>query len=225
MREIPWASARALPYSRTVSAARGSFWLLFGLLFPASSLADAGAGSAPKPGAEDPVVVRVGESEVRAGELEFLLRRLHEFENATYGKTPAEVKRGFVNRRLVPELLAAEEARRIGADQKPEIAKRIRSELGTALKDELAREADASITTKELDDYCRGSGNLDAGHASANCVGDRAGLRVALRRTKAAKEFDRLFEALYREHTREVRRDLLEAIVVTKDGVMAAPIK
>jgi hypothetical protein len=172
-------------------------------------------------------VVTVGRAEVRASELSFLLGRLHEFERASYGKTPDEVKRGFIERRLVPELLGAEEARRRGSPAKPAIARLLRKQLNDALGDQLKRTADAALTEGQIREYCETRGGQrprpDAGSPSSReCSGDLSGHRVALRRTIASEQMSALSEKLRRQHVRGVSYAALSLIDVSDQGATTA---
>jgi len=173
----------------------------------------------------DPVVVSVGSRSVRRSELEALLGHLHQFERASYGKTPEEVKAGFIRRRLIPELLAAEEAHQKGLDTKPTMAARIRDELVDKLKDSFQSDAFAKLTKPEILEYCRSEGGAkrsDAGAAS--CEGDAMGYRVALARTRAAKQISELVSELRKKNVRAVNAALLARIDVDAKGrVSAAP--
>jgi len=175
----------------------------------------------------DPVVVGVGSRSVRQSELEALLSHLHEFERQTYGRTPDEVKAGYLRRRLIPELLGAEEAHQKGLDEKPPIATRIRDELVENLKDAIQSDIDAKLTQGEILEYCRTEGGAekrpDAG-SSAKCSGELTGYRVALVRTRLAKAMDDLVAELRAKNVRGQDAALLARIQVDAKGrVSAAP--
>jgi len=193
---------------------------------PDAKMAPAETAAAADGGA-DPVVVTVGQTEVRASELSFLLNRLHEFERQSYGSTPDEVKREFIARRLVPELLGAEEARRRGSSKKPAIARHVRKQLNDALGDQLKRDADAKLTEAQIREYCETQGGRrprpDAGAGkSPECSGDLSGHRVALRRTLASKQLSAISEKLRRQHVRGVNYAALSLIDVSDQGTTVA---
>lgn len=162
----------------------------------------------------DPIVVQVGSAVVRASELAFYLGRLHEFERQGFGQSPEQVKRGFVERRLVPELLFSEEARRRGRDRDGAVSEHIRAQLITALKDSIQREADASLGAAEVRQYCEK--NADP----STCGRDLAGYRVVLRRTKATQALEALEKKLDQAKP-PADTAPLEAIEVTPSGVAA----
>jgi hypothetical protein len=165
-------------------------------------------------GADDPVVVKVGASEVRARELAFLLGKLHAFERESLGATPAAVRRGFVERRLVPELLFAERVRELGLNLQPEIE----SALVDALKQRLQSESDARLTPEAIRAYCRQSGV----QSDAECDRDVWSYRVGLRRTRAHAELESLTRRLTSERVRGVDRALLDRLTVTPSGSVSA---
>jgi hypothetical protein len=175
----------------------------------------------------DPVVVSVGSSSVRKSELEALLTHLHEFERRSYGSTPDEVKASFVRRRLVPELLAAEEAHQKGLDAKPPATIRIRDELVERLKDAIQSDIDAKLTQQEILDYCRtegGTQNRPDAASTGKCSGELTGYRVALVRTRLAKAMSDLVEELRAKNVRGKDTALLASIQVdAKSRVSAAP--
>ncbi len=107
--------------------------LLSALSLPASS-ADAGA---------DSVVVRVGASTLNAAEVTRRLGAIPPFRLATFGDTAQAVRRNFVERVLVPELAAEEEAKRLRLRERPELRDTLHYELVQALGDALREELTA----------------------------------------------------------------------------------
>ncbi|MBK7585998.1 MAG: hypothetical protein IPI67_38155 [Myxococcales bacterium] len=159
----------------------------------------------------DAVVVRVGQSEVRRSELAFLLLRLHEFERRSYGDTPDQVRRGFIEKRLIPELLLAEEGKRLKAGDKPQVRGKIQGALVDALKDDIERDIDHKLTRAELDAYCKSEGGQ---HDAGTCRGDPMGYRVALRRTRGSEELARLDEQLRKREVKQIDYALLGSLPV-----------
>lgn len=194
-------------------------------LLPVAALVlSLGADSQATDAGPDPVVVRVGESEARASELRFLLGRLHEFERETYGKTAGEVRRGLFEKRLVLDLLFAEEGKQKGALGKAEVAAKIRAALAQALKAELERSFDAKLSRADLEAYCKSSGGEPADAGAPACSGDLSGYRVVIRRTRAAEEMERLAKELREREVKQTDYALLERLVVrTDDSVAPAP--
>ena len=183
---------------------------------PAALLAfGSGEASTATDADSDPVVVQVGTSTVRQSELRHLLGRMHEFERETYGKTAAEVRRGFVQTRLVPELLYVEEARRRG--ESPAARAAVRAALGQAMKADLEREYEAKLSRDELVAHCRRTSD------PKSCDGDLFGHRVVMRREHSAKEMDRIAGELRPREVHQVDLGLLEQIPPASDAPATAP--
>ena len=101
--------------------------LLSALSLPASS--DAGH-----------VVVRVGTSALDAAQVTRRLDALPAFQLVTFGDTAQAIRRNFVERVLVPELAAEEEAKRLRLRERPELREALHYELVQALGDALREE-------------------------------------------------------------------------------------
>lgn len=84
--------------------------------------------------ADDPVVVTVGTYTLRKSDVERRLRAVPAYQLRSYGATPEEVKRKFLDQVLVPELLHAAEAERLGLEREPGIYDKIRDALRAALE-------------------------------------------------------------------------------------------
>jgi hypothetical protein len=162
----------------------------------------------------DPVVVRVGAGEVRARELGHYLGRLHAFERDSFGSTPDAVRRGYVERRLLPELLLAEQARALGLTAQPAIASLLDQALVDALKSQVQREIDARLTPEELREYCKRSSSK----SESECARDVWSHRIALRRTKAHAELAARTQTLRARHVRGLDLSLLERLRVGPNG-------
>src|SRR5262245_29904324 len=76
-------------------------------------------GPAPAEGSE--VIARVGPVDIRARDLTRRLGSMPAFQRASYGKTPDEIRRGVLDRVLVPEALLEVEARVRKLDESPEL--------------------------------------------------------------------------------------------------------
>lgn len=155
------------------------------------------AQSAPE---NDPVILRVGSSEVRAREFGERLGLLHEFERASFGSTAAEVRQNYIARKLLPELLQAEEARRRGMHERAAVRDRTRTLLAAALKEHIITETDAQLTDAEIQRYCEQSKlpAQDTRGAPRDCKRDFLSYRIALRREKASKALTELSAELSR---------------------------
>lgn len=107
------------------------------LPFALAALVAASAFATPLAGAaadarESEVVVKVGATTFTVGDVERRLRAVPGFQLATFGKTPAEVKRAFVEQVLVPEALDANGARAEKLDERPDVRARIAQALRNA---------------------------------------------------------------------------------------------
>jgi peptidyl-prolyl cis-trans isomerase C len=94
----------------------------------------------------DPVAVQVGTASVSVHAIEQRLAAVPDFQRRTFGKTPAEVRRHFVDALLVPELLYAEDARIRNLAATPRARLRIREALARAVGESLRLEALAKET-------------------------------------------------------------------------------
>ncbi len=104
---------------------------------------------------DDTVVATVGNQKITAGDVQQRLRQVPAFQLKTYGKTPREVRKNFVEQVMIPEVLDAEEARRRKLDQKPEVVARINSVLRSTMMKALQKEVekDHPISALELRRY------------------------------------------------------------------------
>jgi peptidyl-prolyl cis-trans isomerase C len=112
----------------------------------------------PEPAAPDPaateVVARVGTSVVTRAEFEKRLRETPPSALAELGSTPEEVRRNFLDRVLVRDLLMAEEAKARGLDANPAVREKLLIFQRLALVQVLRKETKAdSISTDEIKAY------------------------------------------------------------------------
>jgi peptidyl-prolyl cis-trans isomerase C len=93
-------------------------------------------------------VLRVGSAAVDAAEVARRLRSLPSYQLATFGSTPQEIRKNFVENVLAPELAAAEEAKRLRVRERPELRDTLHhvlvQALADALRDELSAQGVAS---------------------------------------------------------------------------------
>jgi peptidyl-prolyl cis-trans isomerase C len=103
----------------------------------------------------DVVVVSVGSVSLTVAEVERRLANVPSFQLPSYGDNTDAIRRNFVERVLVPELLYAEEARRQKLEQEPAMVDRIRELLRQSmeveLRDSVAR--DDPVTPAEVAKY------------------------------------------------------------------------
>src|SRR5258706_525327 len=78
-------------------------------------------------------VLQVGGASLRVSDVEKRLAKMPAFQRRAYGATDAEVRRRFVDEVLLPELLAAEDAKQRRLAEGPRAARRIREALARAL--------------------------------------------------------------------------------------------
>jgi peptidyl-prolyl cis-trans isomerase C len=103
----------------------------------------------------DAVVARVGERVITVRDVERRLAQLPPFQLRTFGKTPEEMRRRFVEEVLVREQLLAQGAEAAGLDRKPEVQERIRTILRGSLLSRLRGETatEAPVTEAEVSAY------------------------------------------------------------------------
>jgi peptidyl-prolyl cis-trans isomerase C len=103
------------------------------------------------------VVVRVGELSMTLAEVEARIARSPNALLRGFGSDAASIRRGFIDRVLVPELLAASEARARGIHARPDVADRLRAVLRVALIDDVrvALGLDKNISEDEVRAYYR----------------------------------------------------------------------
>lgn len=101
------------------------------------------------------VVLKVGGAVVTVGELEDRLAAVPRFQLVDFGKTPAEIRLGFLERIVIPELLLAEGARSEGVSTKLPWSNEIaRAKSGAALRAVRATvPSGAQITPEEVKAY------------------------------------------------------------------------
>jgi peptidyl-prolyl cis-trans isomerase C len=107
--------------------------------------------SARQAAAEDnAVVARVGPLTITQAELHARLSKLPRIQLALLGKDDAEIKRTFLEKVLIPELLLSEGAKRRGLTDQPDLHARIRDAYRSALLATLRDEATASVTDDDV---------------------------------------------------------------------------
>jgi peptidyl-prolyl cis-trans isomerase C len=105
--------------------------------------------------AQDEVAVTVGETKLSVADVERRLRTVPVYQLSAYGSTPEQIRKNFVEKIVVPELLLAEEARRRKLDGSAAVYDRLREVLrqtmDTNLRDTLAEKE--PVTEAELRSY------------------------------------------------------------------------
>lgn len=92
----------------------------------------------------DPVVARVGTQVLRASDVARRLAAMPPFQLASFGTTPADVRKRVVASLLVPELLYAAEADQRAVAAQPDVSARIRDARKRALVDAMRTELSAN---------------------------------------------------------------------------------
>lgn len=110
------------------------------------------ASTAATADAKDEVVVSVGSLKLTRAEVEQRIRAVPAFQLSAFGKTPEEIRKTFVDRVLVPELLFTEEAARRHVEATPAVAARVRDVLRQAMESEL-RDTAGEVTPDDVKNY------------------------------------------------------------------------
>lgn len=114
----------------------------------------------PSPSAAEPaenesvLVARVGKATISAAELNRRMSAVPPFQLKQYGETPEAIRRGFLDKVLVRELLVAREAEERKLVERPELGDRVRGVLRAALVADVKREVgQAAVTDDEVKAY------------------------------------------------------------------------
>jgi peptidyl-prolyl cis-trans isomerase C len=97
----------------------------------------------------DPVVARVAGHSLRVSEVSRRLAALPKYQLSSFGATPTEVRRRFVESVLVPELFYAAESDRLKLPARPDVASRLRDARGRALIDQVRKDGAAKGVPEE----------------------------------------------------------------------------
>ncbi|WP_437908114.1 peptidyl-prolyl cis-trans isomerase [Sorangium sp. So ce327] len=105
--------------------------------------------------AADAPVARVGDAAITASEVERRLAQVPPFQLQTFGRTPEEIRKNFVNQVLVRELLLAQGAAAQKLTERADVQDRVRGVLRSALLQRIQAEAAASspVTDEEVRAY------------------------------------------------------------------------
>jgi peptidyl-prolyl cis-trans isomerase C len=99
--------------------------------------------------APSPVVAKVGAVTITAADIERRMAAVPPFQLRTFGATPAEIRREFVERVLVREALLAQGAAAQGLENRDDIKERVRGLLRNAFLGRLRNEV---VTSSRVDD-------------------------------------------------------------------------
>lgn len=129
---------------------------LVGSVLPIAALlvlGDVHEGAAGKaPDNAERVVAKVGDAVITVGELERRLGAVPPFQLSVYGADANEIKRNYLTKVLVPELLFAQGAKERGKDKDAEVVARQRDLMKTSLLMDVRRETaeKAQITPDQI---------------------------------------------------------------------------
>ena len=117
----------------------------------ATVLIDARHAQAQQDRDPNQVVVRVGTSAITVGEMERRLARIPRFQLATYGATPVEIKRNFLEKVLIPEYVFAHGAAMRSVDNEVDTRTRVRDVLKSALLRQVREKGDSQTPVSDVD--------------------------------------------------------------------------
>jgi peptidyl-prolyl cis-trans isomerase C len=102
----------------------------------------------------DPVVASVAGHALKASDVVRRLAAVPKYRLSSFGGTPAEVRRRFVETVLVPELLYAAESDRLKLEARPDVASQLRNARGRALIDQVRKDGAArGVSQDEIKAY------------------------------------------------------------------------
>lgn len=100
------------------------------------------------------IVARVGDAVITADDLERRLANVPAFQLRTLGKTPAEIKRAFLEKVMIREALFADGARAEGLEDREDIRDRVRGVMRSAMMSRVRLEASAKpVSDAEVKQY------------------------------------------------------------------------
>lgn len=100
------------------------------------------------------IVAKVGPAVITVADVERRLATIPAYQLATFGKTPSEIRRRFVEQVLVPDALFAAGGRARKLDERPEVRAQLKGALRTARLSALRTDtAERGIPTEEVRRY------------------------------------------------------------------------
>lgn len=99
---------------------------------------------------EDIVLARVGPLTITQRQFQARISKLPRMQLALLGKDDAEIKRAFLEKVLIPELLLSEGAKKRGLVEQPDVRARVRDTYRSALIAKLRDDATASVTDDDV---------------------------------------------------------------------------
>lgn len=149
----------------------------------------------------DPVVVSVGGETMTASALEKRIDAVPLYQLRTFGATPDEMRRGFVDEIIVPELLLTAEARRRKLEADPAVRDRVTVVLRAAMMSTLRVDPDSISDEDVRRYYAENSARFDTPariRISRILVASEADARELLKEARALTTPER-WDALCRE--------------------------
>lgn len=158
---------------------------------PPSASAVQGNPSLPR----DEIVARVGDETVTLGELDRRIRQTPAFALQKYGKTPEEIRRNFLEKVVVREIVLTKAAIDQGFDKRIEVAEKERGILRGAIVESIKKDVQSTpITDAEIRDYYAANRDkFEAPHRLSLwriLVGTEADAHSIISEMKADKELD-----------------------------------
>jgi len=141
---MPWLRLGVVPVAAGLAAAAVLVLRLAGDA-PTTLVSEARADGTASAAAPEPVIVaRVGDSVITARELSRRIAETPRPTLVTYGSSPEEIRKNFLDKVLVREALFAEEAKSRGEDKQKDVRDRLLATLRSALLDDLRKEVGLS---------------------------------------------------------------------------------
>lgn len=193
------------------------------LLVIGTTLAVSDAGSAEPPN-DDPVVATIGDVQIGAGELESRIAAMTPFQRRTFGRTPEEIRKGVLEKEMIPEVLFSSEARLRKYHERAGVAHKLDQTLSRALRDHFRAEAEAKLTREDVRRFFlesqAGKGPDGGAPTEQQFEGIERSYRITLRRRTAAKRLETLRKDLLGKQVRDHRPEQLKLVRMTREGVL-----
>lgn len=203
--------------------------IAFGLLIAAAAV----PGRSARADDKTAVVVSVGDSKLTAADVERRLRTVPAWQLPTLGTTPEEIRKNFVERVLVPELLHAEEARRRKLESDPAVHDRLRELLRQAIENQIRETAASEKNVSDAEIKAYYEQNQHRFHTPRRIklwrilVGDEALAKKIIAEVRAAggAQQTKTWTKLAREHSLDKATQLRDGNLgfVHPDGQTEAP--
>ena len=122
--------------------------------FVATLVALAALAQGQKAAADDAqVVAKVGSIAITQADLRARLSRVPRMQLALLGNDDAAIKRAFLEKVMIPEVLFAESAKKRGVTERPDVHARVRDTYRTALLAKIREDVNTGITDADVQKY------------------------------------------------------------------------